>query len=73
MGLGWVYGQEKMYVEAIAELEKAVSLSARHEDPWPAQAMSWLNREESGKPARMLSYIVRAAWLCWRWVSFRFR
>ena len=32
-GLGWVYGQKKMYPEAIAELEKAVSLSARHEKP----------------------------------------
>jgi tetratricopeptide (TPR) repeat protein len=32
-GLGWVYGQKKMCAEAIAELEKAVSLSARHENP----------------------------------------
>jgi len=31
-GLGWVYGEKKMYREATAELEKAVNLSNRRED-----------------------------------------
>jgi tetratricopeptide (TPR) repeat protein len=31
-GLGWVYGEKKMYKEATAELEKAVNLSNRRED-----------------------------------------
>jgi tetratricopeptide (TPR) repeat protein len=30
-GLGWVYAEKKMYREAIAELEKSVNLSNRHE------------------------------------------
>jgi tetratricopeptide (TPR) repeat protein len=31
-GLGWVYGEKKMYREAIAELEKAVNLSNRTDE-----------------------------------------
>jgi TolB-like protein/DNA-binding winged helix-turn-helix (wHTH) protein/Tfp pilus assembly protein PilF len=31
-GLGWVYGEKKMYPEAIAELEKAVNLSNRTDE-----------------------------------------
>ena len=31
--MGWVYGQKRMCAEAVSELEKAVSLSARHEKP----------------------------------------
>lgn len=33
LGLGWVYQQEKMYSEAIAELQRAVNLSNQHEVP----------------------------------------
>jgi len=33
VGLGWAYQQKKMYPEAIAELQKAVNLSNRHEVP----------------------------------------
>ena len=32
VGLGWVYGEKKMYHEAIAEMEKSINLSNRRDE-----------------------------------------
>jgi predicted Zn-dependent protease len=57
--LGWVYQQKKMYPDAIAELQKAVDLSNRHEVPLASlgQVMGESGRKQEA--ARILEELRR--------------